>query len=55
MLLNSGKNPDELIKDVSSPGGTTLAGLSVLEANHFVEVVEKTCEQTFERALELSK
>lgn len=55
MLLNSGKNPDQLIKDVSSPGGTTLAGLSVLEANHFVEVVEKTCEQTLKRALELSK
>lgn len=55
MLLNSGKDPDQLIKDVSSPGGTTLAGLSVLEANHFVEVLEKTCEQTFKRALELSK
>lgn len=55
MLLNSGKNPDQLIKDVSSPGGTTLAGLSVLEANHFVEVVEKTCDQTLKRALELSK
>lgn len=55
MLLNSGKNPDQLIKDVSSPGGTTLAGLSVLESNHFVEVIEKTCEQTVKRALELSK
>lgn len=55
MLLNSGKNPDELIKDVSSPGGTTLAGLSVLEANHFVEVIERTCDQTLKRALELSK
>ena len=55
MLLSSGKSPDDLIKDVSSPGGTTLAGLSVLEENRFVEILEKTCEQTSKRAFELSK
>jgi len=27
-LLKSGKSPETLISDVSSPGGTTLAGLS---------------------------
>ena len=55
MLLSSGKSPDGLIEDVSSPGGTTLAGLAVLESNNFVEIIEKTCEQTSKRAFELSK
>ncbi|MDE5600118.1 MAG: pyrroline-5-carboxylate reductase [Oscillospiraceae bacterium] len=55
MLLNSGKSPDELIKDVSSPGGTTIAGLSVLKENDFIDIIKKTCEETTKRAYELTK
>ena len=35
MIMESGKPTDELIKDVCSPGGATLAGLKVLEDEEF--------------------
>lgn len=54
MMVNSNKSVDELIADVSSKGGTTVAGLSVLEGFNLTEIVEKTCEKTAERAFELS-
>ncbi len=55
MIEKSGKSIDELIKDVSSPGGTTLAGLSVLNDYDLNKIVEQTCEKTVQRAQELSK
>ena len=39
MLLGAGKSPEELREMVSSPGGTTLAGLAALEQGRFVDVV----------------
>lgn len=55
MMMYSNKTIDELIKDVSSPGGTTLAGLSVLFDCELVKIIEKTCEKTAARSKELSK
>lgn len=55
MIEKSGKSIDELIKDVSSPGGTTIAGLSVLNNYDLIKIVEQTCEKTVQRAHELSK
>ena len=55
MMLNSNKNVDELIKEVTSKKGTTEKGLEVLKQNDFLKILEKTCEETAKRAFELSK
>lgn len=53
MLTDSGMTPDELIKQVSSPGGTTIAGLSKL--GELPMIVDDACEACTARAYELSK
>ncbi len=55
MLIKSGKSPDELIKMVASPGGTTLAAIASLENNNFYETVESAMLACTNRADELSK
>lgn len=55
MLTESGKSVDELIKMVSSPGGTTLAGLDGLYEGKLTDVVKDCCERCTKRAYELSK
>ena len=55
MITDSGKTIDELIKMVSSPGGTTLAGLDRLYEGKLTEVVNNACESCTKRAYELSK
>jgi pyrroline-5-carboxylate reductase len=55
MITDSGYTIDELIKMVSSPGGTTLAGLQELYDGKFTETVTKACESCTRRAYELSK
>ena len=55
MITDSGKSIDELIKMVSSPGGTTLAGLDRLYEGKLTEVVNNACESCTKRAYELSK
>jgi len=55
MLTDSGYSVDELIKMVSSPGGTTLAGLDGLYEGKLTEVVADCCERCTKRACELSK
>ena len=55
MITDSGYNVDELIKMVSSPGGTTLKGLDELYAGNLVGIVNKACESCTNRAYELSK
>lgn len=54
MLTESGKTPDELIAMVSSPGGTTLAGLDVLYAQNLTSTVKSCCEHCTKRAYELA-
>lgn len=53
MIQETGKLPLELISMVTSPGGTTLAGLSVLKENKFVDTVAKAVEAAWKRAGEL--
>lgn len=55
MISDSGYTIEELIKMVSSPGGTTLAGLDKLYAGNLTETVRDCCESCTQRAYELSK
>ncbi len=55
MITDSGKSLDELIRQVSSPGGTTLAGLDQLYAGKLTQVVDDACTSCTKRAYELSK
>lgn len=55
MMTDSGNTLDELIKMVSSPGGTTLAGLDKLYDGKLTEVVNNCCDSCTKRAYELSK
>ena len=54
MMTDSGYSIDELIKMVSSPGGTTLAGLSELYDGDLTGTVRKCCEHCTDRAYELA-
>lgn len=53
MMTESGMTVDELIKQVSSPGGTTLAGLQELYNGRLTETVINACDACTKRAYEL--
>lgn len=55
MITDSGNSIEELIHQVSSPGGTTLAGLDRFYAGNLTDVVKDACESCTKRAYELSK
>jgi pyrroline-5-carboxylate reductase len=55
MLRQKQGSPDELRRAVTSPGGTTAAGLAVLEAGGFRPLVRRTVQAAYERAAELGK
>ena len=55
LMLETGKSADELRRDVSSPGGTTLAGLAVLERENFVDAVKQAIAAATHRAGELAR
>lgn len=55
MIEHSGKDVDTLINDVSSPGGTTLAALSVFEDRCFSTIVEDAMQACTDRAEEMAK
>lgn len=55
MLSDSGMTVDELIKQVSSPGGTTIAGLEKLYDGDITGDVKRCCEACTKRAYELGK
>ena len=54
MLTDSGMTVEQLIKQVSSPGGTTLAGLDKLYAGNLEETVKEACRACTKRAYELA-
>ncbi|MDR1325651.1 MAG: pyrroline-5-carboxylate reductase [Treponema sp.] len=53
MMLETRKHPGELKDMVSSPAGTTIAGIAALENGAFRGVVMNAVEATFRRAKEL--
>lgn len=55
LLRVSEKSPDQLIRDVSSPGGTTLAALAEFENHNFKKTVKEALNACAKRAAELSK
>lgn len=54
MIEKSGQSVDELIKMVSSPGGTTVAGLKVLQNGQMAEIINETVDAAVKRSIELS-
>lgn len=55
MLLETGRHPAELKDMVTSPGGTTIAALSVLERNAFRGAIIEAVAAAHQRAKELAK
>ena len=55
MLMQGDKTPAELIRAVCSPGGTTLAGMQVLEERDLYGMVAEACDKCTARAYELGK
>lgn len=53
MILQSGENPWSLVDKVSSPGGTTVAGVVSLEKNHFVGTVIDAITATIDKEKQL--
>ncbi len=53
MMKKTGKHPALLIDMVTSPGGTTIAGLEALDKKGFKAAVFKAVEAAFKRAKEL--
>lgn len=53
-LLDSGLPPDKIRQKVTSPGGTTEAGLKILSQGALREIIFKTVQEATKRAQELS-
>lgn len=55
MLMQSDKTPEELISQVASPNGTTVAALESLDNDNFSDIFIKALECCMNRAKQLSK
>ncbi len=55
LVLESGKKPDDLVKEVTTPGGTTEAGLSRMDAHNVRQAMIETVQAAAERSVELKK
>jgi pyrroline-5-carboxylate reductase len=55
LLKETGKSPDALRNQVTSPGGTTERGLRVMKENGFGILIEKTVTAAKERSVEMSQ
>jgi pyrroline-5-carboxylate reductase len=55
MALETGKSPEELRVQVTSPGGTTQAGLKVMDENGFKETVMAAIEAATKRSIEIRR
>lgn len=55
LLKERDLEPEELIRMVSSPNGTTVAGREVLESSHMKEILGATVKRAAERSKELGR
>jgi pyrroline-5-carboxylate reductase len=55
LILTSGKSPEELIKMVVTPGGTTAAGLRVMEERRTSEAIAGAVEAATKRGEEMAR
>lgn len=55
LLKETNEMPEELIARVATPGGTTIAGLTVLENSEIKSIISKTLESAAKRSKELGK
>ncbi|MCD7879913.1 MAG: pyrroline-5-carboxylate reductase [Candidatus Gastranaerophilales bacterium] len=55
MIMESGINPEQLIVNVTTPGGCTAVGNEVLVQNNISEILFNTIEKTAAKAKELGK
>jgi pyrroline-5-carboxylate reductase len=55
LLKETKENSNDFIKKVASKGGTTEAGLKVLENSHLKKIIEKTIATAAKRSKELGK
>ncbi|MHB8895227.1 MAG: pyrroline-5-carboxylate reductase [Candidatus Geothermincolia bacterium] len=54
-IKETGTDPDELRRAVSSPGGTTLAALEEMDSSGFVEMISRAVDAATRRAGELAR
>jgi pyrroline-5-carboxylate reductase len=55
MLLQKDDTPDELIRAVCSPGGSTIEGIKHLEAENFTKTVRDTVMTSYNKTVLLGK
>ncbi len=55
LMRESGKHPTELKLQISSPGGTTIAGLKVMEETGVRSGILKTLVASYEKAIQMMK
>lgn len=55
MVMNSGINPQQLIINVTTPGGCTAVGNDILKENKISDILFDTIEKTAQKAFELGK
>ena len=54
-VLRTGESPDDLIKQVCTPKGTTIEGIKVLENRKVAEAIKEAVKAAAKRAKELSR
>ena len=55
LLASSGEDPGRLRENVTSPGGTTAAGLAVMDSSDFMGLIDRVVDAATERSRELGQ
>lgn len=55
MIMDSGVNPEQLIINVTTPGGCTAVGNDILKEHKISDILSVTIEKTAQKAFELGK